>query len=145
MTTADSRFLSVSTNVHQLLIEHPSLSEKVRGDLTKLVECLRRSSTGASEYQQQERTMLSDMLRDFEMTTSQPFLSFQERGWADLPVPNLVSIAELLAFHANIQLTRESKRRKPVLFKWLSEYWSQFSPWRSEIKLEFDGKGEEDA
>jgi hypothetical protein len=82
--------------------------------------------------------MLDDMLRDFHMESSRAFLFFREKKWTELPMPHLVSIAELFAKEANIAIDREAKRRKGVLFKWLEDNWAAVLPLAEDLRLEFE-------
>jgi hypothetical protein len=136
--SAEPRFARARDRLLAIASTRSELAEKFQTELTRLHECLRANSTGASEYQQQERVMLDGILRDFRMEGSRAHLFFKERKWTDFPMPQLVSIAELLAKEADVPIDREAQRRKLVLFTWLEDNWDALLPWAQELKFEFE-------
>jgi hypothetical protein len=137
MGSVDPRLSESTAHLSRLVTAHSELSDKIRSELVSLIKCLRGACTAATEYQQQERKNLKEILTGFKMNTSAPFIYFTDRGWANLTVPELVSIAELFANEAGIPIDRESKRRKEVLFKWFSDNWDQCEPVANDLVLEW--------
>jgi hypothetical protein len=108
--------------------------------LRRLVDTLTLSSTPAADSLQQERRLIDDRIRNFDVNHSKPFVFFQERGWGDLKFPELKSICEVLSQKGRVPMDREAKRRKSVLFKWLEDNWVQLRPLVEELKLVFEGQ-----
>jgi hypothetical protein len=146
-TVLDLRFAQASDRIAQIDAANPHLRDKIRGELQKLRQTLDPIDprwTGASYYQQQERQILNEALQNFVMEQTRSWSFFKGRGWSELPVPYLVSIAEVFSHKTSIPMDREAKRRKRLLFQWLEEHWDECLPYAEQLELEYadDGEGE---
>jgi hypothetical protein len=141
----DRRFAAACDAIAKLRSQDPAVGPKIEKEVSRLLETLRTGSTGASEIQQQERHILEGILDGFDMETSQPYLFFRGRGYENLPVQNLVSIAEVFSTATHIPMHREAKRRKPVLFKWFADNWDTFHPIAELLVIEWADGGKDGA
>jgi hypothetical protein len=82
------------------------------------------------------RFLLDESLQNFVMEETRSWSFFQDRGWLKLPVPYLVSIAEVFSRKTSIPMDREAKRRKRLLFQWLEEHWDECLPYAMELELD---------
>jgi hypothetical protein len=123
MLQLDSRFEQARNKLLRVEASDPTSSEQIHSVLTELVTLLEAPSTAASSEQQQERFLLDRMLRNFRLEDSRAYHFFVDRGWSELPVPVILSIAEILAKETNIPMNREVKRRKVAMFYWMEKHW----------------------
>jgi hypothetical protein len=116
MSVSDPRFCAARNHLLKLDSLRPDLHYEIHVELTKIIQTLSGISTAAAKAQQLDRLLLNYTLQSFDMRTSKSFLFFEERGWSNRRVPELVSIAELFSAKTGILMNREAKRRKTVLF-----------------------------
>jgi hypothetical protein len=137
MAITDPRFLQAQSQIMQITDGNRNLTSQVQKTLTRLVECLMQSSTGASTETIAEREMPSQRLQNFRIETSAPYHYFRQRHWTGLTVRQIASIAELFAHVAQLPIDREVKRRKNVLFQWLDQHWDVCLPMAEDATVEF--------
>jgi hypothetical protein len=134
MTARDLRFSQASDRIIQIDGANPLLRGKIHAGLLKLRQNLNGHWNSASDSQQRERQLIDSALRNFVMKETRPWEFFQARGWTDLSVPYLVSMAEVFSLKTSIPLDRDSRRRKPLLFHWLEEHWDTCLPYAMELE-----------
>jgi hypothetical protein len=121
----DQRYLDARAQLQLLCHENAHIEEKVRRSLQKVVIVLRDGVSSVTPAINNERKAIEDRLRGFCYEKSEPYHFFKCRGWNTLRFPVLVQICVSIAEKANVTIDREAKRRKQVLFKWLSEHWPE--------------------
>ena len=87
-----------------------------------------------------ERRRVEMRLNDFDYKNSDAWQIICERFGPGLTHNELLSIAQIIAFHARIRLDREAKRRKEVLIKWFQENIVTIIPFLQKMVLE-DSEG----
>jgi glyceraldehyde-3-phosphate dehydrogenase/erythrose-4-phosphate dehydrogenase len=137
MSGEDPRFEHAKRAVVEITQGNSDLSLKISSRLRDLVTTLVETKSGASTAIQQERSAINDRIQGFKYQECDPYREFEQRGWRHLKFPEYVSIASVLSEYSKIQLDRESKRRKPVLFKWMDDNWSVLKRFVDRITLVF--------
>ena len=111
-------------------------NENINKRLIKLIDQLNnREDNDYSAIREQDR--LKDRLQEFDYKKSDAWQELEKRQWADRSQKELVSIAQVIAKHCNINLDRESKRRKEVLIKWFDDNLSLILPAFDQIEIVF--------
>ena len=87
-----------------------------------------------------ERKRVEMRLNGFDYKNSDAWQIICERFGPTLSQSELLSIAQVIAFHAKIKLDREAKRRKEVLIKWFQENIVEIMPFLNRLVLE-DSEG----
>jgi hypothetical protein len=121
------------------LAENPSACEKITSHLHDLLAALKLERLSSVEAQDREHALIAEKLNGFDMKSSRPYQYFVQRQWETLGLDELLGIATVMCHCAGIRLNRESKRRKPVLFKWLDENWDRLLPVADNVKIALDG------
>jgi hypothetical protein len=134
---ADPRFDSARRLLDDLSRSDPNTSQAIVTDLGNLVRTLAFEMTAASPVLLQEREMILQRVRDFSMTGSRPWRYFRDRGWDKLSVKECVGIGRVLSSETGLDMDREAKRRKEVMFKWMDDHWNAFEPVLGRISLQF--------
>jgi hypothetical protein len=134
---ADPRFLQAAQSLAELADRRPEVEIELRRRCQELLKTMKESQTAASPSIQQERSTIQGRMQGFEYRRCAAWQEFERRGWAQLRFPEYVSIALVLSNASNIALDRESKRRKPVLFKWLDDNWLVVQPILQRLDIEF--------
>jgi hypothetical protein len=102
-------------------------------DFTQLI-------TGASPADSsKERDRVASRLSGFNSKDNSVWKAITQRFGNNIKQPELLSMAQVLANHANIRLDRDAKRRKAVLIKWFEENWVAIEPFLPFVVLE-DGR-----
>jgi hypothetical protein len=83
--------------------------------------------------------VIQERLHNFNYLDCAAYQEFTLRQWSKLKFPEICSICELLAEQARVNMDREAKRRKEVLFKWLDENWVKVSPHLGAVRFVYDG------
>jgi hypothetical protein len=83
-----------------------------------------------------EKTRIANRLEGFNTKDNDIWTTISEHFGSGIKQQELLSIATVLAKHANIRLDRDAKRRKAVLIKWFAENWTAVSPFLSYVVLE---------
>jgi hypothetical protein len=135
----DRRFQASVTKLLQLVKATPGLEKEVTDALGELDRHLSGQTFGAPEALRQEREEIMNRVRDFDMTKSPAFRAFQQRQLTSRKFAEIISICEVLADQANVPMDRETKRRKPVLFKWLDTNWTRLEPCLQFLTLVCEG------
>jgi hypothetical protein len=81
-------------------------------------------------------------MQGFDYRLCSAYHYFEHRQWATLKTTELVSIGHAVGDVAAVQMDREARRRKPVLFKWPQEHWEQFQPILENLHTRFEGDPE---
>ena len=87
-----------------------------------------------------ERNRVEKRLENFDNKNSQAWKDIQNYFGPSLSQNELLSIAQVITYHAKLKLDREAKRRKEVLIKWFDENYNTIKNLLPKIKLE-DGDG----
>jgi hypothetical protein len=138
MSELMARYEHARAQLLQLVNSNPESSSKIHAHIRQLLDALTRSPTGSSEALQQERSLLEAQLRNFDLGSSPPYQLFQAKGWNSMKFPEMVSVCEVLSKESHVQMDREAKRRKTVLFKWLSDNWTQLKSHVDSLQLMFE-------
>jgi hypothetical protein len=83
-----------------------------------------------------EKERIADRLNGFNVKDNSVWRAITKRFGANLKQQELLSIAKVLASHANVKLDRDAKRRKSVLVKWFDEHWEELTPFLDYVVLE---------
>jgi hypothetical protein len=134
----DSRFDAAHGLLEEISAQDPSVSRAIMTELVNLVRTIQFETSAASSVLLQEREMISERVRDFSSTDSRPWKFFLEHGWDKLSVKEYVGIGQVLAAEARLEMDREAKRRKEVLFKWMDDHWDELTPFLNRLNLEFE-------
>jgi hypothetical protein len=137
-----TRFRNACDQLHQLLQSKPDDQGKIRSHLAQLVRSLTWEPTAMSDALQQERVIIDARIRDFDLNRSQPYAVFHAKGWSAMKFPEMVSVCEVLAKEGRVVMDREAKRRKIVLFKWMSDNWDVLRPHIDNVELVFGSDDE---
>jgi hypothetical protein len=116
---------------------NPATTTRIQTTLANLLNCLKESSCGASNETKAERIVIDQRLQNFRLKDSRAYQFFEDRKWTELRVPEMVSIGQLFALAAELEMDREAKRRKEVLFRWMEDNWEACRPHAMELQLEF--------
>jgi hypothetical protein len=138
--TEDRRYQDAVLKLLRLIKTKPSLEKDITEALDDVGRHLSGQAFGASEALQQEHREIMDRVRGFDMAKSPAFQAFKQRQITGRKFPEIVSICELLAEQANVPMDRESKRRKPLLFRWLDANWDRIEPALQTVTLVFEGE-----
>jgi hypothetical protein len=87
-----------------------------------------------------EKVRILGRLKDFNAKDCGVWREITRRFGRNIKQPGLLSIAAVLAGHANIKLDRDARRRKTVLVKWFEENWSALQPYLDYVVLEDRGR-----
>jgi hypothetical protein len=87
-----------------------------------------------------EKVRILGRLKDFNARDCSVWREITSRFGRNVKQPELLSIAAVLAAHANIRLDRDAKRRKTVLVKWFDENWPALQPYLDFVVLEDSGR-----
>jgi hypothetical protein len=134
---ADLRYEQARERLCSLTDTDPKVSSSICRQLNLLVQTLITETSAASQSLRQERFYLEQRTQNFQVEESAPYRYFAQRDWASASFKELQSIASVIAQTAGIPLDRESKRRKPLLFKWLDEHWAQLKPVADATEADF--------
>jgi hypothetical protein len=104
--------------------------------LNSLVLELRQDSTAFSRSRAQERQIIESRTRNFNWNSSAPWLFFVRQGWTDRTFPEMIGIAQIMADGTGIELDREAKRRKSILFQWMDQHWHVLQPIANTMKIQ---------
>jgi hypothetical protein len=74
-----------------------------------------------SDALEHERAIINARICNFDFNSSLPYAVFQAKGWSAMKFPEMVSLCEVLAKEGRVTMDCEAKRRKPILFKWMSD------------------------
>jgi hypothetical protein len=94
------------------------------------------SQFGVSHDANKEKDRIAGRLSGFNVKDNPVWKEITAKFGTNIKQPELLSIADVLARHANIKLDRDAKRRKAVLIKWFNENWTQLQPWLDFVVLE---------
>jgi hypothetical protein len=83
-----------------------------------------------------EKERIAERLGGFNTKDNFVWKEIAARFGTNIKQPELLSIANVLASHANLKLDRDAKRRKSVLIKWFDEHWPQVQPYLDYVVLE---------
>jgi hypothetical protein len=83
-----------------------------------------------------EKDRIAGRLTGFNVKDNPAWKEITAKFGTNIKQPELLSIADVLARHANIKLDRDAKRRKAVLIKWFNENWTSLQPWLDFVVLE---------
>jgi hypothetical protein len=83
-----------------------------------------------------EKDRIASRLNGFNSKDNSVWKAITQRFGANIKQPELLSMALILASHANVKLDRDAKRRKSVLIKWFEENWSAIEPFLQFVVLE---------
>lgn len=83
-----------------------------------------------------ERLRVEKRLEGFDFRQSQAWKEICDCFGSSLSQNELLSIAQIIAFHAKLKLDREAKRRKEVLIKWFQENLTVARPYLKSLILE---------
>jgi hypothetical protein len=83
-----------------------------------------------------EKERIAERLGGFNSKDNFVWKEISNRFGNNIKQPELLSIANVLASHANLKLDRDAKRRKSVLIKWFDEHWAQVQPYLDYVLLE---------
>jgi hypothetical protein len=114
------------------------------GGLSRLSMLVVLAQTGGMDIGQliggqgarKEKERIADRLAGFNVMDNPVWREITGRFGRKIKHPELLSIADVLAAHANIKLDRDAKRRKPVLVKWFNENWGSLRPYLRYVSLE---------
>jgi hypothetical protein len=87
-----------------------------------------------------EKVRILGRLKDFNAKDCSVWREITGRFGRNIKQPELLSIASVLAGHANIKLDRDARRRKTVLVKWFEENWPALQPYLDYVVLEDRGR-----
>lgn len=96
----------------------------------------RRKLNGTGDKNGGEKLRIFSRLKGFKPKDSLVWTEITRRFGAEIKHGELLSIAEVVAANAGIQLDRDAKRRKSVLIKWFEENWFQILPYLNYVILE---------
>lgn len=96
----------------------------------------RRKLNGIGDKNGGEKLRVFTRLKGFKAKDSMAWSEITRRYGSELKHGELLSIAEVVASNANVQLDRDAKRRKSVLIKWFEENWTRISPFLNYVVLE---------
>ena len=124
----------ISTRLCKLAaILDPKLSEVPRKNPSQtpfIIPEIQKSQTEA------ERRRVEIRLSGFDGKNSDAWAEICEAFGPNLSQNELLSIAQVISFHAKLRLDREAKRRKEVLIKWFQENLSVIRPFLNRLILE---------
>jgi hypothetical protein len=83
-----------------------------------------------------EKDRIANRLSGFNSKDNTVWKAITQRFGSNIKQPELLSMAQVLASHANIKLDRDAKRRKSVLIKWFEENWLSIEPYLQFVVLE---------
>jgi hypothetical protein len=83
-----------------------------------------------------EKERIASRLNGFNSKDTSVWKAITQRFGNNIKQPELLSMAQVLASHANIKLDRDAKRRKCVLVKWFEENWAAIEPYLPYVVLE---------
>lgn len=110
--------------------------ENIDKRLVKLLNQLNnQDDNDYSSIREQDR--IRDRLQEFDYKNSRAWKELEQLKWTERSQKELVSIAQVFAKHCNIDLDRESKRRKEVLIKWFDDHWDEILPKVSNLEIVF--------
>ena len=113
-----------------------TINENINKRLKKLLNQLNnKEDNDYSAIREQDR--LKDRLQEFNYKDSRAWKELERMNWHERSQKELVSIAQVIAKHCNIDLDRESKRRKEVLIKWFDDHLEEILPSFDQIELVF--------
>jgi hypothetical protein len=115
----------------------PEAGREILHGLNNLVRVIRFDKAPVSHLLRLERDVISDRVRHFSIEDSRPWRYFLSRGWDNLSVKEYVTIGRVWANEAGLDIDREAKRRKEVLFNWLDCHWEQIMPILPRCDLDF--------
>lgn len=96
----------------------------------------RRKLVGVGDKNGGEKLRVFTRLKGFKAKESFVWKEITNRFGSEIKHGELLSIADVVATNAGIQLDRDAKRRKSVLIKWFEENWLQISPYLKYVILE---------
>jgi hypothetical protein len=137
-----TRFRQACDQLCQVLQSKPNDQGQIHSHLTQLVGSLTWQSTQTSDALEQERAIIDARIRNFDINSSPPYAVFQAKGWNTMKFPEMVSVCEVLAKEGRVTMDREAKRRKPVLFKWMSDNWEVLKLHIDNLELVFGSDDE---
>jgi hypothetical protein len=83
-----------------------------------------------------EKHRVNERLANFSTKDNFAWKEISSRLGQKITFHELLSIARVLAAHADIWLDRDARRRKSVLIKWFDENWSDLAPYLNDVVLE---------
>ena len=117
-----------SVPMHPLYIMYPDALPKPPQKRRKLL--------GTGDKNGGEKLRVFTRLKGFRAKESLVWTEITRRFGNEIKHGELLSIAEVVAANAGVQLDRDAKRRKSVLIKWFEENWFQISPYLNYVILE---------
>jgi len=130
----------------QTLANHQIHKERVSERLWKLVHVLSPDSAHYDELSylknentrqsaDNERQRVEKRLNGFEVRGCRAWNAIVDSFGPSLSQNELLSIAQIISYHASLKLDREAKRRKEVLIKWFDENFATIQPYFQKIVL----------
>lgn len=84
-----------------------------------------------------ERKKLEDRSSVIDPNKSLAYAELKKKNWDILTQNELLSIAQLLAKKADVELDREAKRRKQILLIWFHENFEKIKPYMDNLFVEY--------
>jgi hypothetical protein len=100
-------------------------------DISQLI-----GAAAAAPENNKEKARIAQRLGTFNAKDNAVWKEICARFGNNIKQPELRSIANVLASHANLKLDRDATRRKSVLIKWFDEHWAQIEPYLDYVVLE---------
>lgn len=104
--------------------------------LESLLLCLNKQVDKNTIQTKNDRKKVNERMGGFDQSTSRAYAELQRRKWDKKSQPELLSILLILANKQNLQVDREVKRRKEVMFKWFDENFDTVYPFFDCISFE---------
>lgn len=115
----------------------PNDQRKVRERLERLVNslyCVQENQHPGEK----ERSEVDERLRGFDMEHCQAYRELEKRNLARRTHAALLSIAQVIAKCLNLNIDRESRRRKKLLIKWYDDNLDVVLPALDKLELVFE-------
>jgi hypothetical protein len=122
--------LKEDTSLAQLALLMTYTNQPGNVDYSQLVNATQQVDTS------KEKDRIANRLSGFNSKDNRVWKTITEKFGTNIKQPELLSMASVLASHANIKLDRDAKRRKSVLIKWFEENWTAIEPFLKFVVLE---------
>jgi hypothetical protein len=119
-------------------LTNPEAAEGILTEINNLVDTLMRETSAASDVLLHEQQLIAQRVRDFSVTDSRPWHYFVSCNMDKLSVKEFVTIGRAMAAEAHLNIDREAKRRKEVLFRWMDDNWDKIVPILPTLRYEWD-------